>query len=93
MLAHAVPSTPLDVDTALQEGALGNRFPFLGTLKALAGIGLSREVLFSTRQWGTGIAVKGRGEVMTEGLEGGEGEGRGAGGASVGASGRLGTTK
>ena len=89
MLAHAVPSTPLDVDTALQEGALGNRFPFLGTLKALAGIGLSREVLFSTRQRGTGIAVKGRGEEMTEG----EGEGRGAGGASVGASGRLGTTK
>ena len=89
MLAHAVPSTPLDVDTALQEGALGNRFPFLGTLKALAGIGLSREVLFSTRQPGTGIAVKGRGEEMTEG----EAEGRGAGGASVGASGRLGTTK
>ena len=93
MLAHTVTSTPLDVDTALQKGALGNRFPFLGTLKALAGIGLPREVLFSTRQWGTGIAVKGRGEEMMEGLEGDKGEGRGAGGASIGATGRFGTTK
>ena len=59
MFAHTVPSTPLDVNTALQEGALGNRFPFVGTLKALAGIGLPREVPFSTCQWGTGITVKG----------------------------------
>ena len=93
MLAHTVPSTPFDVNTALQEDALGNRFLFLGILKVLAGIGLPREVLFSARKWGTGITVKGRGEEMMEGLEGGKGEGRGVGGASVGASGRLGTTK
>ena len=63
MSAHAVPSTPLDVDTALQEGSLGNLFPFLGTLKVLAGIRLPRQVIFSTRQWG-------RGEEMMEDWKG-----------------------